>query len=227
MDTTDCRKVTVYDYLGRPNTFPIVRCYLKCPYYEGWADAIRAPIKFAISDIPGAGKPDDPSWTSELNVPVSIFIFQEQDARSPLRATPVTQESSNSLLVDASPSESELFCAVQTRVASTRVRRLHPFVLPDLQPLKVTPTDLARLQETCPSLGAVRANATAGLTEVARNGEPYKFSWTNGLLYRDVVASGRSGKVGTRTLVLPSDCRQIVLQVAHESPRRSLLSSED
>ncbi|XP_050703676.1 uncharacterized protein LOC126989161, partial [Eriocheir sinensis] len=34
----------------------------------------------------------------------------------------------------------------------------------------------------------------------------------------DCVASSRPGKVGTRTLVLPSDCRQIVLQVAHESP---------
>ncbi|XP_050708029.1 uncharacterized protein LOC126993204 [Eriocheir sinensis] len=131
----NCKKVTVYDYLGRPDTFPVVRCYLKCPYYEGWADAIRAPIKFAtamIGDIPGAHKPDDP--------------------------------------------------------------------------------------ETCPSLGAVRAKATAGLPDVARNGASYKFSWTNGLLYRDCVASSRPGKVGTRTLVLPSDCRQIVLQVAHESP---------
>ncbi|XP_050704489.1 uncharacterized protein LOC126989931 [Eriocheir sinensis] len=72
--------------------------------------------------------------------------------------------------------------------------------------------------DTCPSLGAVRAKATAGLPDVALNGASYKFSWTNGLLYRDCVASSRPGKVGTRTLVLPSDCRQIVLQVAHESP---------
>ncbi|XP_050709220.1 protein NYNRIN-like [Eriocheir sinensis] len=163
-----------------------------------------------IGDI-GAHKPDDPVCTS-------ISTPQEQDARPPLRTTPVTQDSSNSLQVVSSPSESELACVVQTRVASARVRRLHPPVLSDLQPLKVTPADFARLQETCPSLGAVRAKATAGLPDVARNGASYKFSWTNGLLYRDCVASSRPGKVGTRTLVLPSDCRQIVLQVAHESP---------
>lgn len=217
----NCKKVTVYDYLGRPDTFPVVRCYLKCPYYEGWADAIRAPIKFAtamIGDIPGARKPDDPVCTSDLTAPASISTPQEQDARPPLRTTPVTQDSSTSLQVVSSPSESELACVVQTRVASARVRRLHPPVLSDLQPLKVTPADFARLQETCPSLGAVRAKATAGLPDVARNGASYKFSWTNGLLYRDCVASSRPGKVGTRTLVLPSDCRQIVLQVAHESP---------
>ncbi|XP_050706587.1 uncharacterized protein LOC126991970 [Eriocheir sinensis] len=171
-----------------------------------------------IGDIPGARKPDDPVCTSDLTTPASISTPQEQDARPPLRTTPVTQDSSTSLQVVSSPSESELACVVQTRVASARVRRLHPPVLSDLQPLKVTPADFARLQETCPSLGVVRAKATAGLPDVARNGASYKFSWTNGLLYRDCVASSRPGKVGTRTLVLPSDCRQIVLQVAHESP---------
>lgn len=45
VDTTDCRKVTVSGYLGRPDTFPLVRCYLKCPHYDCWGDAIRAPIE--------------------------------------------------------------------------------------------------------------------------------------------------------------------------------------
>ena len=49
VDTTNCRKVTVCDYLGRPDTFPVVRCYLRCPSYDGWAEAIRAPIKFATA----------------------------------------------------------------------------------------------------------------------------------------------------------------------------------
>ncbi|XP_050704321.1 uncharacterized protein LOC126989756 [Eriocheir sinensis] len=171
-----------------------------------------------IGDIPGARKPDDPVCTSDLTTPASTSTPQEQDARPPLRTTPVTQDSSTSLQVVSSHSESELACVVQTRVGSARVRRLHPPVLSDLQPLKVTPADFARLQETCPSLGVVRAKSTGGLPDVARNGASYKFSGTNGLLYRDCVACSRPGKVGTRTLVLPSDCRQIVLQVAHESP---------
>lgn len=44
-DTTNCHKVTVYDYLGQPNIFPIIQCYLKFPNYDGWTDATRAQIK--------------------------------------------------------------------------------------------------------------------------------------------------------------------------------------
>ena len=225
-DTTNCRKVTVYDYLGRSDTFPIVRCYLRCPYYDGWADAIRAPIKFAtamIGDIPGARKPDDPAppvvsnvSASVSNVPASISVSQEQESLPVNNTAPATVVTSAQDIV--SSSESELVCVVQTRAASARMKRLHPLVLPDLQPLKVTPSEFARLQETCPSLGSVRSKASTEQPEVARNGATYKFLWSDGLLYRECVASDRPGKVGTRTLVLPSDCRQVVLQVAHESP---------
>ncbi|KAK3869288.1 hypothetical protein Pcinc_025397 [Petrolisthes cinctipes] len=52
----------------------------------------------------------------------------------------------------------------------------------------------------------------------ARNGTSYQFSWIDGLLYRECVASTRPGNQGTRKLVVPADCRRIVLQVAHESP---------
>ncbi|KAK3880638.1 hypothetical protein Pcinc_014883 [Petrolisthes cinctipes] len=51
----------------------------------------------------------------------------------------------------------------------------------------------------------------------ARNGASYQFSWIDGLLYRECVASTRPGNQGTRKLVVPADCRRIVLQVAHES----------
>ena len=26
-------------------TFPVIKCYLQCPYYTGWVNAICAPIK--------------------------------------------------------------------------------------------------------------------------------------------------------------------------------------
>ena len=55
--TTNVPNVDVYDYLGRVDTFPVIKCYLRCPYYTGWVNAIRAPIKFCsvlvgnISDV--------------------------------------------------------------------------------------------------------------------------------------------------------------------------------
>lgn len=58
VDTTNCEMTKVSDYLGRSNYFPKVRCYLRCPYYVGWVNVLRAPIKFGsvlIGNVPGLG----------------------------------------------------------------------------------------------------------------------------------------------------------------------------
>jgi len=63
------KMVKVYDYLGRPNYFPKIRCFIKSKFFTGWANAIAAPIKFAevlIGCVPGVkipnqSCPDDPS----------------------------------------------------------------------------------------------------------------------------------------------------------------------
>lgn len=153
-----------------------------------------------------------------------IYVSQHQNTlpppRPPLDSGLVTSNPSSRPQDIASPPE----CAtslVQTHVASARMRLLPPLVFLDLQALKVTPAEFARLEETFSflfTLGAVRAKTTAGMPKVTRNGVSYKFTWTGGLLYRDCVVSSRPGKVGTGTLVLPSDYSQILLKVANESP---------
>ncbi|MPC90349.1 hypothetical protein E2C01_085329 [Portunus trituberculatus] len=35
-DISNCRSCQVADYLGRVDTFPIVQCYIRYPYFEGW-----------------------------------------------------------------------------------------------------------------------------------------------------------------------------------------------
>ncbi|XP_047470332.1 uncharacterized protein LOC125026006 [Penaeus chinensis] len=63
------KMVKVYDYLGRPNYFPKIRCFIKSKFFTGWANAIAAPIKFAevlIGCVPGVkipnqSCPEDPS----------------------------------------------------------------------------------------------------------------------------------------------------------------------
>ncbi|XP_076064942.1 uncharacterized protein LOC143038983 [Oratosquilla oratoria] len=61
IDVPNCKKVYVAYYLGRVDAFPLVSCYLRCPYYEGWTDVVRAPIKFAsvlIGNVPGIKDPN-------------------------------------------------------------------------------------------------------------------------------------------------------------------------
>ncbi|XP_042856047.1 uncharacterized protein LOC122242739 [Penaeus japonicus] len=54
--------VKVYDYLGIPNYFPQIRCFIKSRFFTGWVNAIAAPIKFAdilIGLFPGVKIPPD------------------------------------------------------------------------------------------------------------------------------------------------------------------------
>ena len=56
IDTTNCKTVKVSDYLGNVSNFPVCRVYLKCQFYCGYVDAIRAPLKFCsvlVGNIPG------------------------------------------------------------------------------------------------------------------------------------------------------------------------------
>ena len=46
VDLTGAKNIDVYDYLGHMDTFPVVRCYLRCAYYNGYVDAIRHLLNF-------------------------------------------------------------------------------------------------------------------------------------------------------------------------------------
>ncbi|MPC95632.1 hypothetical protein E2C01_090851 [Portunus trituberculatus] len=103
------------------------------------------------------------------------------------------------------------------------MKRDHPLVLPELQPLDVTSEDFARLQE-CPSL----LNLRNKLTQMKRSGQRTAllcYLRCSGRLYRKRLPSKRPAKVGKLTLV-PKDCRLIILSVGHEK-LRSFLSCKD
>ena len=56
-------KVQVADYLGHIDEFSVIKCYLGCPFYTSWTDAVRALIKFAsalVGNIPGVQDADSP-----------------------------------------------------------------------------------------------------------------------------------------------------------------------
>ncbi|MPC84995.1 hypothetical protein E2C01_079753 [Portunus trituberculatus] len=96
---SNCRSYQVADYLGRVDTFPIVQCYIRCPYFDGWTDAsFSKPCSVSKDSLP----------------PVTSSVSQDS-------LPPVTSSA----------------CAVEIRASTTRMKRLHPLHLPDLQPLSV------------------------------------------------------------------------------------------
>ena len=53
------RYAKVFDFLSRESSFPVVRCYIRCPFYDGWAEVVKAPLKFCsvlIGNVDGASK---------------------------------------------------------------------------------------------------------------------------------------------------------------------------
>ena len=81
-DPSLCPKVKVSDYLGCIDEFPIVRCYLRCPFYTGWIDAIRAPIKFAtvlVGNIPGVRDPQNHDHLQTTKDPLTADISYPKD----------------------------------------------------------------------------------------------------------------------------------------------------
>ncbi|XP_047478945.1 uncharacterized protein LOC125032028 [Penaeus chinensis] len=106
--------------------------------------------------------------------------------------------------------------AVETR--SDKIKRVHPLVLPKLEPLNITHSEFVKLQSSCPSLSGIRCKGNAGETENMRDGSLYKYEVINSLIYRSCVNSRFRERVGKSSLVVPADCRKIILSLAHESP---------
>lgn len=194
--------------------------------YEGWTDVIRAPIKFAsvqVDNIPGVRIFDaDQSPQLTTNVAVSSSEHASQDPSQGALPTPANHDLNDCVSLpstDSGPSPRLLLThvnAVQTR--ASKMKRVHPLVLPTLQPLNVMADDFARLQDTCKTLSTSRAKAASGEVDQVRNGSTYQFVTMNGLLCRKCLTSNRPYRIGTSELVLPRDCRPNILSVAHESP---------
>ena len=93
---------------------------------------------------------------------------------------------------------------------------VHPLKLPSTDMLELGPSKFRLLQESCSTLvGAFGKAKTRQIFFSER--KAFKFEIVNGLLYRTCVKSQGNLNVGERYLVLPVDCRNTVLRMAHES----------
>ena len=83
-DPNACPYVTLVDYLGREDIFPKVKAYIKCPLYEGWVNAARAPIKYCsvlLGDIPGIRAPTPSSEGNHSTSQVEVNAVTRQQAK--------------------------------------------------------------------------------------------------------------------------------------------------
>ena len=180
----------VADYLGREDIFPVVKCFIRCPYFNGWVDAVRAPIKFCsvlIGNVPGATDLSSPNSARDDPEGVQSLTGTEDLVQAVTRAT-------------------------------SRAQPIHPLVVPDIDPIDIDHGEFKLLQQTCPSLARVRLSADNGSEVVMRDGSIYQYIIKNSLLYRQCKSARIKRLVGKLPLVLPEACRSKVLKTAHECP---------
>lgn len=68
-------------------------------------------------------------------------------------------------------------------------KKIHPLILPKLEPLDITPLKFAEFQSPCSSLSLSREKVNAGEQETMRDVTVYEFEMVDGLMYRSCVNS--------------------------------------
>ena len=188
-DTSQSKLVALSDFLGRVSSFPVVRCYIKCPFLTGWVDAVLAPIKFC-----------------------SVLVGNVVGVSDNL-GHPTGPDSPYGNSGEADPE----VCSVVTR-SSGKPKLVHPLVTPNLNPLDLTAEEFRTLQTNCSSLADIKRKVGTGEVVMLRDGSTYQFVLVDGLMYRKCLSSSFPPLIGKLSLVTPEKCRNTILEISHESP---------
>ena len=184
----DCSKVKVANYLGQISEFPVVKCYLKCAFYDGFVNAVRAPLSncaVLVGNLPGVKdyNPDhlDKGMCSNDGTLQSV----------------------------------EESCAVVTR-AGSRKTSPHPLKVPKLDIIDIKPAEFAKLQRDCNTLTDLwNKQKNSVITKVGPR--KFMFVEENNIMYNMCIESPKLNEKGKKLLVVPLKCRLTVLNTAHEN----------
>ena len=193
LDVDKCEKVQVSDFLGRVSTFPKVKCYLKCDFYDGYVDAIRAPLSHCsvlVGNIPG------------------VRDSYESGSVSPINNFSSSSSSDTCVVVEDK-------CLAVTRAQKGK-QSLHPLKVPKLDILNLTPKEFSDLQKSCSTLTVVRDKLRDCIITTVGD-RKFKFVENNNILYNVCIESPKVNERDRSVLVVPLECRSTVLKTAHEN----------
>ena len=214
LTTENSETINVCDFLGNPTSLPVARCYISCPFFEGFVNAIRAPLKYCsvlIGNVPGASimkRADEKHCMPNGNIPdcVNEACYDNSNSSSKFNSC------NNTNVTDFSPSVNAI-----TRQGSKRISSgLHPLKIPSYDVSDISPDKFKDLQLNCDTLVNIRKQADNNeyYTVGPRS---YRFKWLNNLLYQVCEASPKLNEVNQALLVVPKMCRMKVLSTAHEN----------
>ncbi|XP_069971005.1 uncharacterized protein [Penaeus vannamei] len=212
-------EILVYDYLGIPDSFPKVRCFIKSKFFTGWINAIAAPIKFAdvlIGLVPGVelpGERDSSSSDYEASkdtAPDSNYPQSNSTTRAVTEVKDVQFERDG----PHDPILPTVAMAVKTR--SSESKSAITLACPEFLDLNITKINLKDEQQNCQSLKSIRDKVKSG-ENVKVKSRTVKYELVKDLIYRVCLKSKHDYEIGSKQLVIPEKYRIHVLNLAHDS----------
>ncbi|XP_069958553.1 uncharacterized protein [Cherax quadricarinatus] len=229
------------DYLGRENTFPTIRCYLKTKCFTRWTNAVLAPITCSIivGNIKGAVLPSEADLLSppvDLSFPAPLPCklnnpLNNSAPEAALSRTVHLGVETDDTALDSEVAGSPVHSSGESKgIASgtlnvlTRAQTItpvsptsssptvSPFIFPDF----MSKDDFVSIQHNCPSLRDCHNQAFNNKVIHGRY-VSHKFEYINGILYKSVFKS-HSSVIDYSLLVVPKPCQETVLQMAHDLP---------
>ena len=207
-ETYEGPTIVLEDYLGRKNEFPMLRCYINCKWFQGWANCAVAPLTsctILLGDAEGVPRAKlDPIVEKEKSS--TGYVPCSEDNRN---------LATNNLAVEASLQPNHLGVHAVTRAEARKIA--HPLYVASVEPLQITCDEFKVKQSQCDTLKEMHEAAVNSKT-IERGCHAYQFVYENGLLYRQTLKSPVNKNVGKLDLVVPLDLRNTVLKISHDLP---------
>ena len=151
-------------------------------------------------------------WVDAVRAPIkycSVMLGNIPGAKFPteFECTNIDHEGLSSVKVNA-----------VTRAQSKKKGTIHPLILPSVQPLDISHDKFRELQSNCPTLESIRRKCTENVTETNKAGTVFKYVMHNSLIYRSIINSKNLSDIGKKVLVIPNECKVVVLKLSHDLP---------
>ena len=224
------RYVKVQDYLGRIDTLPTSKVHIKCPYYEGWCEAILAPLPdqyvALIGNVPGARISPLPNIPFSLDSDSISEISQKLDSNNAPNAETVNiacaeinQNTANSESGKTITNKNETVSLdLNTKVVNVATRsqvlknkaKLEPLNVPILNTLNIASEEFLKLQLTCPTLESLRKSEASNNIVTTRDGSQFQIIKAGQFYHRKCIYSKNKIQINQGALLVPECCREQV-----------------
>ena len=193
-ETRTCVMIT-----GDTFTAPVVNIMVDTPYFTGRFNAlsVEKPVyDIVVGNIPGARDANDPdvNWRPDVDTSDGIHDVRTEEITA----------------------STDVSCVVTTR-ANKVEKRMESLHVVKSREIEIDSKELQRLQENDPSLNKIITCIDEGKGQRSRPKWKERFYLDKSIMYREHETSAKKGSVSTTQLVQPTNLREGVMEVAHDS----------